>query len=132
MNKFVFFTLLALILSPINSCKKDEDPPTKTELLTDGIWEGVSIKGYINNVLDYTESITHYTFDFIMDNTLVVTDTEVNDVDIIAWSFASNKTQIIFDGDIFTIEKLTSASLIFSYTQIDEDETSKEVITLKR
>ena len=133
MKKIVLFILLALVLSPLNSCKKDEepDPPTKTELLTDGIWDGVSLEEYLNGVLDYTELIPEYQFDFKTDNTFLSFENGVQDYSS-TWSFSTDETKLIIDGEINTIETLTDTSLILSYIEIDGGDTYKEVITLKR
>lgn len=133
MKKIVLFITLALVLSPLNSCKKDEepDPPTKTELLTDSVWIGVTVQEYINDELDYTSDFSYLQLNFKIDNSLVITDTEDNDIYTTAWSLTNNETQIIFDDETFTIETLTEASFVFSIEDIYDGDVYKYVYTLK-
>lgn len=139
MKKIALIIVLALILSPLHSCKKD-DEPTKTELLTDGIWKGVKLDEYHDNELFETSSIAGLQFNFRTDyTTILVID---NEEETGTWDFLNNETQIYvtvngINGNptlntTYEIETLTEASLILSFEDwIDDDGLHKFVFTFR-
>lgn len=132
MKKIVLIIVLALVLSPLHSCKKEDDlEPTKTELLTNGIWDGVSIEDYTDDVSDYIELIPELQLDFKTDKTYISFEYGVQEY-IYTWSLNSDETKLSFDDVFYTIETLTATSLVLSFTEIYEGIKYKEVITLKR
>lgn len=133
MKNVLLFILLALVLSPLNSCKKD-DEPSKTELLTNGIWYGVNQVSYIDGVLDFTYDSSGLQVDFKTDNTGIAyyEDEEYEDVEFI-WNFQNDETQLSLDDELADIETLTTTSFVFIFELVENDDTTYKTITsLKR
>lgn len=133
MKNVLLFILLALVLSPLNSCKKD-DEPSKTELLTNGIWYGVNQVSYIDGVLDFTYDSSGLQVDFKTDNTGITCyeDEEYEDVEFI-WNFQNDETQLSLDDELADIETLTTTSFVFIFELVENDDTTYKTITsLKR
>lgn len=139
MKKVSILFLVAILFSTltISSCKKDDpepEPPTKTELLTDGIWEGVKLEEYTNGALEYTELIPETSWEF-KSNKTGTTYYQGAQEDIFTWDFNSDESKLIleFTSDwIMDIETLTDKSLVLSETYAPDDVTYKDVLTFKR
>lgn len=114
MKKIVLFILLALVLSPLKSCKKDEDPPTKKELLTDGMWIGITQETYIDDVLSETHQIPFLRYDFKSDNTVLFDNNDDDIFETRTWSFQSDETKLKLAGSAVDLLVLTDKRLVFS------------------
>ncbi len=130
-NTKILILLIISLTITISSCEKDEDEPTKKEILSDGMWTGISIISYIDGVLDETISITDYKFDFKTDGSL---DFFVSNIleETGTWSINSDNTIITayIEGEtmLWSINTLVDESLVFSFAT----DNCEDVFTFER
>ena len=114
--KKTLLILLAILTFSLNSCKKDEPEPSKTELLTNKSWTVIKNEDYENGQLidtEYPDGVV--LLDFKTDHTGKTTD----DGGIYTWTWAfvdSESKLFINDGeaDTLTIETLSGSKLTLS------------------
>lgn len=125
----ILLITLALLVSVVTSCKKDDPAPTKTELLTKASWTGTIQKEYTNGTLTDTYSIadvkllfkTNGTLDEYENNVLVGSGT---------WTFIDNETKIQFivdDTVLLNIDTLDENNMVLSDTETSGGVTTKYV-----
>lgn len=143
MKKILLFTVLSIALVSISACSKSDDnttapptnndPPTKTELLTrSGGWK---MSGLLLNGATFFDVFPACTKDDLIKFTAdfnVLTDegaTKCASTDpqtyTEKWSFADNETKIILDGEEGFVLKLDATTLVVGM----DDGTDKTVIT---
>lgn len=90
--KVKLIIILALILT---SCSKDcpIDQPTRTELLTSNEWIGVSLKGYVNNVEDYSEDLSNKKFVFLINGDYLIYENDLPS-NVEQWELVNNQQEI--------------------------------------
>lgn len=115
MKKLLLLILFITTLNSAVSCKKDEpEPPTKTELLTNGIWIGVTQETYLDDVLSETHPIPFLRYDFKSNNTVYHDNNDDDLWDTGTWSFESDETKLKMRGSPVDILVLTQERLVFS------------------
>jgi hypothetical protein len=134
-NRLLTLLILALSLSALTSCDKDDEKdiePTRTDLLSTGTWTGVAV---FANGQDVTQlfkdelqyDITKNTLKFEKAGTYV--DTYERTTVSGSWEFANNEQAILFDkGDpdneyTANISKLDGQQLHLKQDVKIEDET---------
>lgn len=134
MKKFLpIFLVIALLSIVLTSCKKDDPEPTKTDLLTQKTWIGISEDYYVNGQLIETYDLTDMQLTFKTDKTYNYSQGDINGNG--TWSFLENETRLsLTEGDETIdryIEILSETSLVISDTGVDVDGTSKDVMSFK-
>jgi hypothetical protein len=135
MRKLILLLTMTLFLViAITSCKKEEDTKTRTELITQADWIGVSNVHYLDNVetgsYNYTDTKldfkTNFTVNFYTNNVFDVTET---------WEFLNGEQQLKFidplgDGT-FDIVTLSETTLVYSMTWTTVDGERSTVLTYR-
>jgi len=141
MRKNVFSILVLLIVSIViltaNSCKKDEDEKSKTDLLTAGYWKftAMNINPAIEfNGLEYSDlfglmpncskdDLVKYNTDgsVIYDEGASKCDEGDPQTETGTWTFSADETKITetYDGESFTynVVEITDSNLKISYSE---------------
>jgi hypothetical protein len=117
--KPIHYMLLPALLSVAVSCKKDNESPSKTAMLTGVTWKETSQTMTINGVAgNYTPSAANLSvFQFASNGTLTVTEGS-GSPQTGTWAFANNETQIKTTGagnadQTFEVFELSSNKLAF-------------------
>ncbi|GAB3587557.1 lipocalin family protein [Hymenobacter daeguensis] len=113
------YLLLPALLSVAASCKKDNESPSKTAMLTGVTWKETSQTMTINGVAgNYTPAAADVsTYQFGSDGKLTITEgTAAPQTG--TWAFTNNESQLTLTGagnptQTFTVFTLTSGSLSF-------------------
>lgn len=138
-TSFTAFLFAMILISANVGCKKDKDEEkSKTELLTSGQWKisamtltpgsDWDMDGDIDTDLyslldacdkdDYLVFSTNGSVEYNEGATKCDQDDPQSESD--SWSFTDNETKINLDGDIYTIDELTSSRFRISLTEDDE------------
>lgn len=126
------------------SCQKENEPESKTSLLTAKAWKFIKIETKTDN-LPWFDEIPFMPACERDDELLFKTDgsclysegaTKCNPmdsdiIDEVRWSFVDNETKIDFDGGVFVIEKLDHTQFIISATETTGSHTSYVKYTLE-
>lgn len=128
--KVKLIIILALILT---SCSKDcpIDQPTRTELLTSNEWIGVSLKGYVNNVEDYSEDLSNKKFVFLINGDYLIYENDLPS-NVEQWELVNNQQEINLVNGVFKIEALSETSLVFYQEEVQGTDTIKVEVSFKR
>jgi len=125
----LFFFLLSLFSLSISSCNKDDDdePVSKTELITSDIWNFDKIENYNDGNLEDVDMKTGYKMEFKTDNTLLIYKPDGNIDDQLFWDINADENKLFLSMDLqFTwscnINKLTDSEFIFSFIRESDDE----------
>ncbi len=154
MKRNVFKILTVMFLSVVilaaNSCKKDDDEKTKTDMLTGKFWKFTSMN--INpaiefNGLEYSDLFglmpncskddqVKYNSDgtIIYDEGPSKCDEGDPQTETGTWVFSADETKITetFDGESFTynVVELTDSSLKFSYSEVADYGNGEQTYTV--
>ena len=138
MKKATILFLIILMTSSalFTSCEEDEPIPTKKELLTDGIWNGVKYEEYKDGTLTYTESSTDRKIDFKTNGDVVFYEEDGSE-GIYTWSFSTNETEIIINSDDGDIElgkilTLTQTNFVISVLESTDGTENKYISYFSR
>jgi len=152
MKKPVQLAALLLVMSGVMSfqgCNKDDNdsPKTKTELITTGSWKmtGYTINPAADidldgdtetNVFDYIDGCIKDDFTTFKTNGTAEGNEGASKCDnadpqtySLTWSFTSNETKLILDGDEYNLVELTATKLRISYSYVDTGVTYTEEVT---
>ena len=138
----MIFSLFIIIL--FSSCQKENEPESKTSILTEKAWKFVKIESKTNNGpwLDEVPYMPACEKDneilFKANHSYVLSEgaTKCNplDSDIMdeaRWSFLENETKFEMDGAILVIEKLNHSQFIISASYTSGGDTFYEMYTLE-
>lgn len=120
---FVLFLSVSLIF--VSSCKKDEDDPDKTGLLTSHIWNfddltTSSTNSDVQLMINFVKALmTDATLEFTSGGSYTLTAMDESESG--SWSFNTDETELLLDGSPAEILTLTSSVLEFKQQEDDEE-----------
>ena len=139
--KKVHHLLVIAMLLVVGACKKDKNESARMDLITTGTWKLVALTqspghdidgdGTIDTDVfvfyDDCEKDNFYVFkrngDYVGNEGATKCDPSDPQAATTHWQFSDNETKIIIDGDIGTIEELSSSLLVISGTAQGETYT---------
>jgi hypothetical protein len=140
--KTIIFSLV--LITTLISCQKENEPESKTSILTEKAWKFVKIESKTNNgpwfdevqLMQSCEKDNEVLFKANHSYLLSEGATKCNplDPDILdeaRWSFLENETKIDMDGAILFIEKLNHSQFIISASETIGADTFYERYTLE-
>jgi hypothetical protein len=137
--KKISIVLAALILGSFvfNSCKGDESSgELTTQKKLQHRWGLVDIRdiNYVGSTttVDYIDTVVHGPGNFLEFSTNANAYITIDgQSDTVKYRIVNDQT-LEFDGDVFTIDVLTSSSCIFTFKEREEPPFYDNIITLKR
>ncbi len=125
-TKNLLIILLSLLTISLSSCKKEDDEPlSKSELLTKEIWNWDKMESYENNILVDSEDKTGYKMEFNDDHSLIIYNPDGSIDENLIWEINMDETNLFIstriteEAMVFDIDKLTENIFIFSATWQD-------------
>jgi len=116
-TKILLLIVTSFFLINLSSCKKKEQPETKSETLTKSKWELYKTETYdLNNNLLNTDTDENVYFDFKTNHELVITDENENDTDTIEWDMNKEENKIYF------IDPNTNRAFPFIIKKLEEQD----------
>lgn len=126
MKRIVFVKALAFlcVIALFVSCKKDSPDPeskakTKMEIITASSWKYSKMEGknsgvWTNQSISTCDADDRITFKTTGKAEKTFGTSCPDPVEIVNWSFTSNETKIVIDGDTFELTTLTETTLFIT------------------
>lgn len=144
MKLSINLSILALFLFVLSSCTKEEAAKTKTDLISQKAWtiQKFELKegsdAWVDEFPTFNACSKDDRYVFKADNTYEFnegpTKCDPSDPQIYAtgsWSFASNETKLLIDGEEYTIVSLTETNLIVSVQETIDGILFQQRVTFK-
>jgi hypothetical protein len=119
-NKILLLLTISLLALSTTSCKKKDDPLTKTELLTQSEWKFYKVEAYDlnNNFLDETAVTDDIYFNFKPDHDLIIRNVSQANSSVLQWDINGDETKLYLtedqgnEAEVYIIKKLEEKEFI--------------------